>query len=94
MEAPHWSPTPPYLRHAGMSGCRVYRRPMNDALKSALRTFQLGTLHEHWYGKTYGEFWRWFSEQQKYLAGPGGPHGSDRVPGRHCVANSRQRPAK
>lgn len=40
---------------------------MDDALKSALRAFQLGTRHEHWYGRTYGEFWRWFSAQEQAL---------------------------
>ncbi|GHD72613.1 hypothetical protein GCM10007164_20460 [Luteimonas padinae] len=40
---------------------------MDDALKSALRAFQLGTRHEHWYGRTYREFWRWFSAQEQAL---------------------------
>ncbi|MFZ7095473.1 hypothetical protein ACOPJQ_08720 [Luteimonas dalianensis] len=46
---------------------------MDDALKSALREFQLGTRHEHWYGKTYREFWRWFSEQENALLAQASP---------------------
>lgn len=40
---------------------------MDNALKSALREFQLGTRAEHWYGKTYAQFWAWFSAQEEAL---------------------------
>ncbi len=50
---------------------------MDDDLKSALRAFQLGTRHEHWYGKTYGEFWRWFSDQEQALLAQAAPQDED-----------------
>ncbi|MBJ6983970.1 hypothetical protein [Luteimonas sp. MC1750] len=40
---------------------------MDETLTAALREFQLGTRHEHWYGKTYREFWAWFGEQETAL---------------------------
>lgn len=46
---------------------------MNQTLKEALRQFQLGTRHEHWYGKTYRQFWAWFAEQEKALLAQAAP---------------------
>ncbi len=46
---------------------------MDDALRSALHEFQLGTRHEQWYGKTYAQFWAWFSAQEHALLAQASP---------------------
>jgi len=40
---------------------------MDTNLTEALRAFEQGTYRKHWYGKTYADFWRWFSEEEKRL---------------------------
>lgn len=40
---------------------------MDEKLTAALREFQQGTRLEHWYGKTYREFWAWFGAQEAAL---------------------------
>ena len=52
---------------------------LSDAtqMKKALHDFQLATRPAHWYGKTYGEFWRWFSEQEQALLAQAAPEDLD-----------------
>lgn len=46
---------------------------MDDTLKSALREFQLATRHDHWFGKTYAQFWQWFAAQEQALLAQSSP---------------------
>lgn len=52
---------------------------MDSALTQALADFRQGTRRVNWYGKTYADFWRWFSEQEKRLKDLASPADQDEL---------------
>ena len=50
---------------------------MNSTLAQALADFRDSTRHEHWYGKTFGEFWTWFRAREEALLAQADTHDVD-----------------
>lgn len=47
---------------------------MRREIEQAIAAFYQGVRHENWYGKTYREFWQWFSgEHDRIVAMAAGP---------------------